>query len=552
MNKKLLTLLTLTFLFSISSHALAFSDTEGHWAEEAIVNAEKMNIINGYSDDTFKPDEPMTRAELVAVINRLLVIESETDKYVPDVTRQDWFHSDIRKAMTMGIIQGDESGFVNPNSYVTREQAALIMARAFSVVPNNQVVSISFTDEADISGWAKSELLNFIKKHYITGYPDNTLRPKANITRAEILSILNRIISASASSVNVDRKLNGNILVREKNVSLRNVEVFGDLIVGESAAESLAVVNSIVNGNLVLYAPIDLENNAVDVKGKIIKIYEKRITSNIRYIDEVYGVDFPLPDGAKVKNIDEVNNSDYASNDLIIVDIKQNDDYYFQTITQISEAEIKNQVYDSIYRKVETGTFESYQYELYKDNAKSSLLIIKRDNIVYTLLFANIVSENILDNVMSNIKFIDGEKVIDHSEKIYKNSKLCLKFTYKDGYVGVDDSYNTDVVYNGEAFFKLFIQVNMITDIDEYSIEEVTALLKTLIKSDGQIVDEEISKISNHDRIQFEIVSEDDKIISTYVIVGNNLYNFIFKGDKDKMDAIGKDMFAEIVNSMEF
>ena len=549
MNKKFLTLLTLTFLVSISSHALAFSDVSGHWAEEVINNAEKMKIINGYNDDAFKPDAPMTRAELVAIINRLLVIESETDKYVPDVTRQDWFHSDIRKAMTMGIIQGDENGLVKPNDYVTREQAALIISRTFYVKPNEQVINLDFNDESEISQWAKSSILTLVKKQYISGYPDKTLRPKENITRAEILTILNRIIN---TNVALEKKINGNVLIRDINVTLKNVEVFGDLIIGESVADSLNIINCIVNGNLVLYSPIDFEKNTIDVKGKVVKIYEQRVSSNMHYTDSAYGISFPLPDGATVIKSSEINNKYYNLNDLIIADVKQDDKYYFQSIDEISQEEIKNQKYDSIYRKIESSNIGDCPYELYKDNASSNLLIIKRDNNHYSLLFLNVDSDNILDNVMYNIKFIDGEKVVNHSEKIYKNSKLCLKFTYKDGYVGVDDSYNTGVVYSGDAFFKLFIQVNMITDIDEYSIQEVTALLKTLIKSDGKIIKEDVKKISNHDAIQFEIVSDDSKIISLYVIVGNNLYNFIFKGDETQMDSIGKDMFLNIVSSMEF
>lgn len=551
MNKKFLTLLTLTFGFFISSRAFAFSDIEGHWAKEAINNAEKMNIITGYSDNTFKPDLPMTRAELVTVINRLLVIESETDKYLPDVTRQDWFHSDIRKAMTVGIIQGDQNGFIHPNDFVTREQAVAIMSRAFCVNDNKSVITNSYLDESDISSWAKSDILNFIKENYIDGYPDNTLRPKANITRAEILSVLNRIISKNVSNLDVDKKLTGNILIREKNIILKNVEIYGDLIIGEGATNTIQLVNCIVEGNLVLYSPIDFEKNIIEVKGDIIKLYDQRITSNVYYSNSVYGINFSLPDGAKAINVNEIKLGN-MSNDLVIIDIKQNDEYYFQSIDKISEEEIKNQIYDSIYAKIESGLMGNYPYELYKDNARSNLLVIKRDNIVYTLLFANIVSGNLVDNVMSNIEFVEGEKVPNHDDMIYKNSKLCLKFSYKNGYVGVDDSYNTGVVYNGDAFFKLFIQVNMITDIDEYSIKEVTELLKTLIKSDGKIVEEKISKIYNHDTIQFEIESEDDKIISMYVIVGNNLYNFIFKGDKDKIDSIGKTMFLEMMNSMEF
>jgi hypothetical protein len=65
-------------------------------------------------------------------------------------------------------------------------------------------------------------------------------------------------------------------------------------------------------------------------------------------------------------------------------------------------------------------------------------------------------------------------------------------------------------------------------------------------------IDEKVSKISNHDTILFEIDSENNKIMCLYVIIGNNLYNFIFKGDELSMDSIGKDMFLSIVNSMEF
>ena len=100
--------------------------------------------------------------------------------------------------------------------------------------------------------------------------------------------------------------------------------------------------------------------------------------------------------------------------------------------------------------------------------------------------------------------------------------------------------------------FKLFIQVNMITDIDDYSISEVKTLLRSLIKNDGKIVEENVFKINNHNAIEFHIESDEDKTISLYVIIGQNLYNFIFKGKSFEMDNIGNEMFSSIVNSMEF
>lgn len=552
MNRRFLFLLTLTLCTAMTSEAIAFSDVEGHWAEKSIQKAEEMNIINGYEDNRFMPDSYMTRAELVTIINRFLEIQSETDKYIPDVTRQDWFHSDVRKALSAGIIKGDANGYVRPNDYVTREEAAVIMCRAFYSEADGNVDTLSFKDNDSISSWSRADILTFVKKGYITGYPDGELKPKNNITRAEIITILERVIAGDIEAPMKDKKVNGNWIINQKNSQLRNVEFFGDLIISETAGESLYLSNVVVNGNLVLYSPVDLQKNKVTVKGKIIKAYDKKIESTFHYTNSTYGVNFSLPTGAKVFESSEVTSSVYDYDDVIIIDIKEDENYYFKDIHKISAEEIKSRKSDSIYKLIESDKFGFYPYEIYKDNANSSLLIIKRDNIVYSLLFINVVSDNILDNVISSIQFTNGEKTLNYAEKIYRNSKLCLKFTYRDGYVGVDDSYNTGVIYSGDPFFKLFIQVNMITDIDEYSVEEVTALLKTLIKSDGTIVSQKISKISNHDAIFFEVDDGENKIISLYVIVGNNLYNFIFKGEKARVDSLGKEMFLDIVSSMEF
>lgn len=552
MNRRFLFLLTLTLCTAMTSEAIAFSDVEGHWAEKSIQKAEEMKVITGYENNRFMPDSYMTRAELVAIINRFLEIQSETDKYIPDVTRQDWFHSDVRKALSAGIIKGDANGYVRPNDYVTREEAAVIMCRAFYSEADGNVDTLSFKDNDSISSWSRADILTFVKNGYITGYPDGELKPKNNITRAEIITILERIVAGDIEAPMRDKKVNGNWIINQKNSQLKNVEFFGDLIIGETAGESLYLSNVVVNENLVLYSPVDLQKNKVTVKGKIIKAYDKKIESTFHYTNSTYGVNFSLPTGAKVFETTEITSSVYDYDDVIIIDIKEDESYYFKDIHKISAEEIKSRKSDSIYKLIESDKFGFYPYEIYKDNANSSLLIIKRDNIVYSLLFINVVSDNILDNVISNIQFTNGERTLNYAEKIYRNSKLCLKFTYRDGYVGVDDSYNTGAIYSGDPFFKLFIQVNMITDIDEYSVEEVTALLKTLIKSDGTIVSQKISKISNHDAIFFEVDDGENKIISLYVIVGNNLYNFIFKGEKSRVDSLGKEMFLDIVSSMEF
>lgn len=551
MNKKFLTLLTLTFILG-SSTAYAFSDTENHWAKDTINKAKELNIINGYEYDMFMPDNNMTRAELVSVVNRLLCLESESDKYIPDITRQDWFHSEIRKAIAVGIIQGDDQGLVHPNDYVTREQAILIFSRAFNIKANNVTESTSYSDDSEISDWARSGMITFISKNYINGYSDNTINPKGNITRAEVLTILNRIVSENISSSTVSKKLGGTVIIKDKNVSLANVEIFGDLIIGETSAKTVTMKNVIINGDLILYGPLLSKNNTFTVKGTTFNMYNQKVNSNLYYENEEYGIKIALPDGASAidYNPNKITNKDLQ--DTIIIQISKDDEYYFKNISDISQEAIAQLKTDSIFKKIEEGKIGSYPYILYKDNAKSSLLYIKRDNVVYGMLFINIVSENILDNTIANIDFTDGEQIESHKDIIYKNSKLSLKFTYKEGYVGVDDSYNTGVIYSGDSIFKLFIQVNSITDISDYSLSEIKALLRTLNTSDGKIVSESTGKVADHNSIRFEIVSEDSKIISLYVIIGNNLYNFIFKGELNEVESIGNEVFADIVSSIEF
>lgn len=552
MNKKLLILLTLTFSIIIPTYSFAFSDVSGHWAEETITKSSEYGIINGYVDDTFKPDEYMTRAELITVIDKLFGLESESDKYIPDISSKDWYYSNAKKAVFFGIIQGDENGNINANKNITREEAVLILTRAFKLKIDESNFFSNFDDENEISSWAKKELIAFARKQLIKGYEDNTIRPKNYITRAELMTLINRLANQVAKNDIQTQKINGNVIVKGKNISLNSMEIYGDLIIGENSANSIKLTNVIVTGNLILYAPIDFKTNTIAIKGETISAYENKAVSSLYYINEEYGISFPIPDGASTYNGMPQDKKDFSKQDLIVVNIQKNDENYVKNISQISKEAIKNLQYDSIFYLNTSGDINKYPYELYDDNASSHLLVIKRDNIVYTILFMNIVSNNLIDSVVSNIQFKGGLEVADNGIVVYKNAKLSLKFNYKNGYVGVDDSYNTNNVYSGDSIFKLFIQVNMITDMDEYSVEEIKSLLKTLIQNDGEITSEEIKKINTHDAIQFEIESEEDRIISLYVIIGNNLYNFIFKGNANAIDSVGKDMFLEIINSMEF
>ena len=164
MNKKVLFLFTLTLCMVISQCSYAFSDIEGHWAEETIEKASQYKIINGYEDNTFRPEDFMTRAELITVIDKLLGLESETDKYIADINSKDWYYSNMKKAVFFGILQGDEKGNVQPNEFVTREEAIVLLTRAFRMDTGNTVLSNFFEDSDEIARWARKECILFTMK----------------------------------------------------------------------------------------------------------------------------------------------------------------------------------------------------------------------------------------------------------------------------------------------------------------------------------------------------------------------------------------------------
>lgn len=534
-------------ILGFSTVSLAYTDTEGHWASDVIDELSNKKIINGYSDGTFKPDNSVTRAEFIAIVNRMLGLTTESSKYIPDISRHDWFYSDIRKAVEAGILKGNEEGYVRPNDTITREEAVVILARAFKVT-QAPGTGIKFEDRSEVSNWARESVYTFVKYGYINGYYGNLIKPKENVKRAEVLTIIKRIIPNILTEDIYEGIIQGNTLLVDNNIVLRNATISGNLIIKESIISTLKVNNVDVKGNLIIEKTDDIITK-IRVSGSVIELYKDKREQSLKYVDKDYGISFAIPARATVIELGRNQEIDYKKKDLIAINILQDDNYYLKSVSTIARDEAKK--YANLFIEKEEGTIQNAEYVLYDDNDKSQMIVIKRENIVYVLVFSNIVSENVVDNVLSTMKLLKTNKITDYGNVIYKNAALSMKFSYKDFYVSVDDSYNTGVVNNKDAFFKLFIQVNTIIDMDKYSIDEVKYLLKNLASNDGEILESENLKIVNNDAIKFKIRSEEKSICSLYIVVGNNLYNLVFTGDSEAMNEVGDKIFTNIINTIE-
>lgn len=547
MKKISVFVISILMAIGFSSVSLAYSDTNEHWAKETIDEMSDKKIVNGYADETFKPDGEMTRAEFIAVVNRMLGLKNESSRYIPDISRQDWYYADVRKAVEAGIIKGNESGYVRPNDKITREEAIVVLSRAFKVT-DAVGVEIAFNDRNEISEWAKTNVYTFVRYGYINGYYGDIIKPKAFITRAEALIIIKRMIPNILTENIYNGMIQGNTLLYENNIILNKVVISGNLIIKEDIVDTLRINNVEVKGNLIIQKQ-DKNISKIIVDGKVIEICAKEVELNNKYLNEEYGLSFAIPSTATVVELDKKEKIDFSKDDVIAINVLKDDKYYLEDLLTLANEQVEQ--YANLFLKKEVGSLGNAEYVLYDDNDKSQMIIIKRENVLYVLAFFNLVSENIVDNILSTVELLPTDSITDHNQVMYNNKTLSLKFWYKEFYVMVDDSYNTGIRNESDAFFKLFIQVNTVTDMEQYTFKEVKELLKSLARNDGEIVNTEELKIINNDAIKFVVKDDDRTTDSLYIVVGNNLYNLIFTGETDAMDKVGMELFRKIINTIE-
>lgn len=162
-------------------------DIKGHWAEESIRKLILDNIIGGYKDGNFKPDNNITRAEFVTILVKAYLLEGEGGKVFED-TENHWAKDYIRIANAHGIVSGYSGDKFGPDDYITREQMAVMIYNASRIKDTTN--KVYFKDNDQISPWAINAVNVIREDEIIRGYKDNTFRPKNNATRAEAVSIL--------------------------------------------------------------------------------------------------------------------------------------------------------------------------------------------------------------------------------------------------------------------------------------------------------------------------------------------------------------------------
>ena len=191
----------LTIQVSRSYAKLNFSDLAGYSsAIPAIEFLRENNVIGGYSDGTFRPTAPTSRAAYAAMVCRLFGFKAEvTDAPYPDVSKDSWCAETAAAARKYGVIYGDKNGNFNPTASVTKQQAVVMLQRAMESagkeVPTTSITILrNYGDSERIASYARSAMANMIALGVVEADYFGNLRPDAPITRAEMATILYRLL----------------------------------------------------------------------------------------------------------------------------------------------------------------------------------------------------------------------------------------------------------------------------------------------------------------------------------------------------------------------
>lgn len=255
MNKKRTLAMLLAGAMLLPANAFAaspedFTDFPTDWSAAGLRSAVQNGLLNG-SNGQINSSGLLIRAQMAAIVNRAFAARKTADLSVySDANTSAWYYNDLELAVAMRTFQG-ANGKLNPETPITREEAFVVLARAFALESDDTSVLNNYTDGASVSAWAQSSVAALIENGYVNG-ANGKLNPKTSITRAEFAKVISEMASTYADADDsLSATLDGSVIVRENSVSLSGKTINGDLIIADGVSR-IDLTGVTVTGRIVL------------------------------------------------------------------------------------------------------------------------------------------------------------------------------------------------------------------------------------------------------------------------------------------------------------
>ncbi|MCL6602206.1 MAG: S-layer homology domain-containing protein [Paenibacillus sp.] len=180
------------------NESIKFSDTGSHWGGSTIATAVKLRIIDGYQDGTFRPNASVTRAEFAVMIARAFGLSSSPASAVFQDTGSEWAAGYIGALVEKGIVTGYADGSFKPNATISRAEMVTIISRVLDLSVLSTGSQASF---ADVSSeyWAANAIKQASSAKLIQGVSVSAFAPKSNANRAEAVTLIIRALESDSS-----------------------------------------------------------------------------------------------------------------------------------------------------------------------------------------------------------------------------------------------------------------------------------------------------------------------------------------------------------------
>lgn len=263
--------LAATMIFTSVPVMAAPNDLDGHWAEKVMTEWQEKGLIKGYEDGTVKPDNAVSRAEFVTMMNKAMGLTAKGEISFSDVKEGDWYYDAVAAAVAAGYCKGYDDGTFKPSATINRAEAAVMVANAAGLEADATAVT-GFADAAGIPAWALGSVGAVVKAGYMSGYPDGTFGAAVSINRAEAVSSLDRTMDDKTETPSVPDVEEVADVVIEESTTITEQTITGDLVIDEDFDGKVLVKDTVIEGDVIVKGcgkdAIALED--VTVKGKII------------------------------------------------------------------------------------------------------------------------------------------------------------------------------------------------------------------------------------------------------------------------------------------
>lgn len=208
-NKSVAVALNSFSKYAVMAFQKTFTDLTGHWAKADVDLMAARHIVKGVTETAFGPDLNVTRAQFAAFLQRSLKLaedKSAAGRFA-DVQGGDWFAGAVGAAAKANLIKGYEDGTFRPNQLITRQEVAAMVTRALSYSGKGVAMTpaevestlAGFSDTGAIGSWAKEAVAAAVKQGIVYGRTAGLFDPASNATRAEGVVMLKRMLTSSGA-----------------------------------------------------------------------------------------------------------------------------------------------------------------------------------------------------------------------------------------------------------------------------------------------------------------------------------------------------------------